>query len=293
MSYSIEIKDLSLQLGKSNILKEINLSLQPGKVYGLLGRNGAGKTSFLSLLASFRLPTSGTISIDGEMPFENPRIMSEVSFSYPTDLSEESYTAADYFTDARRFRPNFDLDCAHALAKRFGFPLNKALSKLSNGQQSAFIATLGLANRTKIAIFDEVYVNMDAPTRKIFYQELIEEQARYPRLMILSTHLVSEMEYLLDHVLILDQGKLLVDQDYESIINLGVTVTGPVEEVNQFVKGRKQLNSQQLGQTKATMIFGKLANSERLIAQQNGLELSPVSLQELFIHITEEDGHFE
>ncbi|WP_067843176.1 ATP-binding cassette domain-containing protein [Amphibacillus sediminis] len=293
MNYDIEINNLTLKYGNLTVLDKLNLSLQSGKIYGLIGRNGAGKTSLLTLLASFQLPTSGSIKIAGEEPFENARIMAEVTFAYQIDLSEESYTVNDYFYDALRYRPNFDLDYAQTLAKRFDFPLDKPIKNLSSGKQSAINATLGLASRSAVTIFDEIYVNMDAPTRKIFYQEIIEDQAKYPRLMILSTHLVSEMDYLLDHVLILDQGKLMIDEDFESVINRGFTVTGPVDAVDQFVSNKQQLSSQQLGQTKAVMIYGEIADSERIQAQQAGLELGPVSLQELFIHLTEKEANDE
>ena len=247
----------------------------------------------LSLLASFRSPTSGTIRIGGEDPFENAGIMCRVSFMYNTDYSEEDHPVTDYFEMSKRYRPDFDIDYAKELAKRFDLPLNKPINKLSSGMQSALNATLGLANRSPVSIFDEVYLSMDAAMRKIFYHEVIEDQSRYPRIIILSTHLVSEMEYLFDHVLIMDRGTLLIDEDFETIINRGSTVTGAYSEVDAFVSNKKQLNTQQLGTTKSVMVYGSISEPERAEAQKRGLEVGPVSLQELFIYLTQKEEDHE
>ncbi|MTI96730.1 MAG: ABC transporter ATP-binding protein [Firmicutes bacterium] len=270
-------------------LKDISFSLSQGKTYGLIGRNGAGKTSLLSLLASYRLPTSGSIKIGGQQPFENREIMARVSFIHETDYSDESEPVMSYFEDAARYRPYFDLEYAKELAGRFKLPLQKAINELSSGKQSALNATLGLASRSPVTIFDEVYLGMDAPTRDLFYKEVLEEQARHPRILILSTHLVSEMEYLFDHVLMLDRGQLIIDEPYDEVIDRGASVTGPAEAVDQFVQDLEQLNVRQLGGTKSVMIYDALSDNQRNNAEELGLELGPVALQELFIHLTREE----
>lgn len=289
MNLDVNLKNLSLKYGDFTALQDISFSLSPQKIYGLIGRNGAGKTSLLALLASFRAPTSGTISIGGEDPFENAKIMRQVSFAYNREYTDDDKPGKAYLEMSQRYRPNFDMDYARELAKRFGLPLDKRVKKLSRGMQSALDATLGLANRAPVSIFDEVYLSMDPPSRKIFYQEIIEDQDRFPRLMILSTHLVSEMEYLFDHVLILDQGRLVIDEDFETVINRGAAVTGPSAEVDAFVKDKKQLSSKQLGPTKSVMIYESISEAQRVEAQKRDLEIGPVSLQELFIHLTEKE----
>lgn len=289
MNLDVRFENVFLNYGSFEALKNISFSLSQGKIYGLIGRNGAGKTSLLSLLASFNRPKSGTIRVSGEEPFENAKIMSQVSFIYNVDYSDEYYTAKDFFEESERYRPNFDMDYAKELAKRFHLPLNKSINKLSKGMQSALNAILGLAYRSPVTIFDEVYLSMDAPTRKIFYDEVIEDQNRFPRIIILSTHLVSEMEYLFDHVLILDQGILLIDEDFEAIISRGVSVTGYHSEVDKFIRNKKILNEQKLGTTKSAMVYGSISEEEKAEAKKLGLEIGAVSLQELFIYLTQKE----
>ncbi|ALX48860.1 ABC transporter ATP-binding protein [Lentibacillus amyloliquefaciens] len=289
MTFDVEVNNVSLHYNGFAALKDISFKLDNGKIYGLLGRNGAGKTSLLTLLASFRKVKSGSIKIGGENPFENAKIMQHVTFHYEADYSELSENIKDMLDDAERYRPYFDRDYAHYLADRFKLPLKKPIKKLSRGMQSAFEVTLGLASRTPITIFDETYLGMDAPAREIFYEELLEDQANHPRTMILSTHLVSEMDYLFDDVIIIDQGKFVLHENYETLVSKGASITGPAEEVDTFVGNMTRLNEQKLGNTKAVMVYGELDETRRTEAQRKGLEVGPISLQDLFIYLTSEE----
>ncbi|WP_217896391.1 ABC transporter ATP-binding protein [Oceanobacillus rekensis] len=286
---NIDINNLSLKYKDFEALKNISFKLESGKIYGLLGRNGAGKTSLLSILASFREQTDGSLTIDGESPFENARIMQSVAFIYEKDYSDETEKVKGMLEVIERYRPNFDKEYANYLIKRFKLPLDKPVHKLSKGMQSALNVTLGLAGRTPITIFDEAYLGMDAPTREIFYKELLDDQAKHPRTMILSTHLVSEMDYLFDEVIVINQGSLVLHEEYETLASRGASITGSADKVDDFIIGMKQLNVQQLGNTKSVMVYGDLNENERQDAQLKGLEVGPISLQDLFIHLTSEE----
>lgn len=283
-----KLSNVTLKFRKSEALKDISLTFDPGKIYGLIGRNGAGKTVLLSLLAAFREPTTGQVEIDGEPVFENADKMQQVSFIYTKNYEEEYENIPLILKFSERYRPNYDKDYAYRLLKRFKLPLDKPINKLSKGMQAALNVVIGLASRTPLTIFDEVYLGMDAPTRVIFYEELLADHIKHPRTFILSTHLVSEMDYLFDHVVIIHEGRLLLDNDYESISARGVSITGAADRVDAFVSGRKILNEQKLGGTKSIMTYGALSEEDRLSAQDQGLEVGPVSLQDLFIHLTEE-----
>jgi len=292
MTYDIEIKNLTLKYGNFEALKDINLKLPEGKIYGLIGRNGAGKTSLLSLLASFREPTAGSIRIAGENPFENPEIMQNVVFIYHRDYKEEDKVKR-FLDVARRFRPNYDVEYAKYLVKKFKLDWHKQVNKLSKGMQSALDVTMGLASRAPITIFDEAYLGMDAPTRETFYQELLEDHRKYPRTIILSTHLVAEMEYLFEEIIILDQGKVLLQGDYESLVSKGASVIGAAATVDAFVAGMKKLGEKRLGNTKAAIIFGELNEEKRREAGRLGLEIGKMTLQELFIYLTKGEENNE
>ncbi|WP_139692662.1 ATP-binding cassette domain-containing protein [Sporolactobacillus terrae] len=290
MTAEIKADHVSLRLGKQNVLSDLSFQLKGDKIYGLLGRNGAGKSSLLSLLASFREPTEGTILINGEIPFENDRVMSRVNFVYGRDQSSETEKVKGMLEFAERYRPNWDGAYALKLVKRFKLPMDQKVNALSKGKQSALDVVIGLASRTPVTIFDEAYLGMDAPSRSIFYEELIKDYAEHPRCMILSTHLISEVASLMEEVMIIDRGKLLLHESVDSLMAHGLSVTGPVEQVDALTRDLHVLKEQQLGRTKSVMIYGQLESARQSEFEAAGLELGPISLQELFIYLTEHEG---
>ncbi|WP_339222408.1 ABC transporter ATP-binding protein [Paenibacillus sp. FSL W7-1332] len=289
MNLDIQFDRLSVVYGDLEAVRNVSFHLPAGKIYGLLGRNGAGKTSLLSVLASFREPSSGSVTVGGEQPFENAKIMKEVSFIYDIDYKDETDKVKAAIESAARHRPHFDTGYALELARKFNLPLDKQLKELSKGMQSAFNVCIGLASRSPVTILDEVYLGMDAPSREIFYRELLEDQERHPRTFILSTHLVSEMDYLFEEVIIIHKGQFVLQDDYESLTSRGVSITGPAAKVDEYIQGMKVLNVQQLGSTKAVMVYGELSEEAQLAAHRAGLEIGPISLQDLFIHLTGEE----
>lgn len=285
----IEAKNLTLAYGRETALDQINFKVTEPKIYGLLGRNGAGKTSLLSIIGSFREPTSGQLLIDGKAPFEQADIMREVTFMYDKDFEGETDTALAFIHGVYRLRPHFNLDYAEELLEKFKLHDTKSLQKLSKGKQSALNVVVGLASRSPITIFDEVYLGMDAPARDLFYKELLLEQERHPRCMILSTHLVSEMDYLFDEVIIINEGKLLLHEPFDDLVARGVSVVGNKQVVDAFVNDKNILHEEELGDTRSTTIYGALSEEERASAKQQGLTIGPVSLQDLFIQLIKED----
>lgn len=293
MSLDVTLEQVSVHFGSHPALIDITLELEAGKIYGLLGRNGAGKTTLLSLLASYMEPTSGQVRIGGHNPFEHAETMAQVSFVYETNYSEESEKVNGMLKMAERYRPYFDRAYAEELVRLFGLPQDVPMKKLSSGMQSALNAVIGLASRTPVTIFDEVYRGMDAPTREIFYKQLLEDHANHPRTIILSTHLVSEMDYLFEDVVILHKGRMLLKEPIDQLLERGASVTGAVADVDEFVRGMKVLNVQQLGSTKAAMVYGEIDETRRRAAADKGLDIGPVPLQDLFIHLTGEGGSHE
>lgn len=287
---TMEAKNISLNYGYDVALQNISFQLEGNKIYGLLGRNGAGKTSLLSIIASFRQQTAGALTILGQVPFENAETMQQVVFAYNKNYKEESDKVKDLLQGIAKYRPNFNMAYAEHLLTRFQIPQNKKMKQLSKGMQAAVDATIGLASNAPITIFDEIYAGMDAPTRTIFYEELLKSQEECPRAIIMSTHLVSEMEYLFDEVLILHKGTMVLHETYDELISKGVTVTGRAEDVDIFVQNMRQLNIKQLGGTKAVTVYGHLSERQYQEAAKLGLEIGSVALQDLFIYLTE-GGH--
>ncbi|MUK88223.1 ATP-binding cassette domain-containing protein [Ornithinibacillus sp. L9] len=287
---NIKVENIGLSYGNHTALEDVTFELNEKKIYGLLGRNGAGKTTLLSILASFNQPSKGSVTIVGEDPFENASIMQQVAFLYDKSYKDETSHIINYLKDIQRYRPNFDMNYAEYLVGKFRLEKKKPIKHFSKGMQSALNVIIGLASRTPVTIFDEVYLGMDAPSRDIFYKELLKDQQDHPRIIILSTHLVSEMDYLFDEVILLNKGRILLQEEFHSLMSKGAAITGSAETVDDFVRSMNQINEKQLGSTKSVTIYGELHDDKKQAAVDKGLEVAPISLHDLFVHLTEEEN---
>lgn len=287
----ISLENVSLKYGNTLALNNVSLKLPEQAICGLLGRNGAGKTSLLSLLCSYRRPTSGTITIYDENPYENRNIMPQVAFvSDDQSEVENTFKVKDLLKITATLRPKWDAAYAEKLIKLFEVPVNKTMGNLSHGMQSAVRVIIGLAGQTPITIYDEAYLGMDAAMRKLFISELLSDYMQRPKLILFSTHFVNEMEGLFSESIIINKGQVIAHDDCDTLRSKGIAITGFSEVVDGFSNGREILSQRALGRQKEVVLFGELSENERLVAKKAGLEFSHPSLQDLFIYMTEKGG---
>jgi ABC-2 type transport system ATP-binding protein len=291
MSPSIEVEHVTLRYGDVTALDDLSFRLEGGKIYGLLGRNGSGKSSLLSVLAAFRRASAGTVRIDGQPVFENPRVTRQVCLIRETpdsvDSDEPVKKAIEF---AAYMRPNWDAAYARTLVERFELPLDKKIDTLSRGKRASLGIVLGLAARAPLTMFDESYLGLDAPSRYAFYDELLADFMAHPRTIVLSTHLIEEVSRLFEEVVIIDRGRLVLHEEAEALRSRGAAVTGPAEAVDRLLDGLTVIGTKELGRTKSAMVFGGLDEARRRQAQSAGLDLDPIGLQDLFVHLTEPKG---
>ncbi|HWM07253.1 MAG TPA: ABC transporter ATP-binding protein [Actinophytocola sp.] len=291
MTTIIEVDRLSLRYNEVTALDDVSFTLTGGKIYGLLGRNGSGKTSLLSVLAGYRKESGGTVRVGGRPVFDNAEVTSQVCLVRGTgDAASSGIKVADVLTFASYLRESWDSTYAAELVEMFSLPLNKNVGALSHGRRSALGIIIGLASRTPLTMFDESYLGLDAPSRYKFYDALLAEAMSQPRTMIISTHLIEEVSALFEEVLILDEGRLVLHDEAETLRAAGSAVTGDAESVDRFVAGLRVLGEKRLGRTKSAMVYGELDEDRRAEARAAGLDLGPLALQDLFVHLTEPTG---
>lgn len=291
MTIAIEADGLSLMYGKTLALDDVSFQLEGNAIYGLLGRNGSGKSSLLALLAAFRQPSSGTVRINGEPIWENPRATRQVCLVRESgDLGDTSESLASTFEFIRTLRPTWDQEYAERLIERFELPPKKKVNQLSRGKQSAVGIIVGLASRAPVTMFDESYLGLDAPSRYVFYEEILADFMANPRTFIISTHLIEEVSSLFEQVLILEKGKLMLREETETLRARGMSITGPAEAVDRVSSGLRILNTRELGRTKSVVIYGALDAARLRDAHSAELEIGPVPLQDLFVHLTGQAG---
>ena len=290
MSTIVEAECLTKRFGDLTAIDSISFSLEAGKIYGLLGRNGSGKTALLRLLTAQLFATGGTLLVFGEQPYENRRVLSQICFMKENQQYPKRWRVGDVLAMAASFFPRWDADYASALSKDFQLPLTRKVRSLSRGALSALGIVVGLASRAPLTIFDEP-LGLDVVARSLFYERLLDDYVEHPRTILVSTHLIDEVSRLLEHVLVLDQGRLIIDEEAEALRSRAFTVTGSASQVATFTEGLTQIGGEQFGSLVSATLLGNADAGERRQAAALGLELTPVSLQQLMIHLTSTASH--
>lgn len=287
MTAVIEVHNLSKRYKEKRALDNVSLAIEGGAIYGLLGRNGAGKTTLMSILTAQNFESSGTVKVFGEHPYENAHVLSRICFVRESQKYPDDAHPKHAFKAASLFFPNWDQALADELIARFQLPMKQTIKKLSRGQLSTVGVIIGLASRAEITFFDEPYLGLDAVARQTFYDRLIEDYAEHPRTVILSSHLIDEVSNLIEKVIVIDNGQILLSEDTDAVRDRAVTVVGDTAKVDAWVGTREVLHREALGRVASVTVLGAISVEERAQIAAAGLDLAPVSLQQLIVRLTQ------
>ncbi len=290
MTAVIEVKNLTKRYKDKRALDNVSLTLEGGTIYGLLGRNGAGKTTLMSILTAQNFASAGDVKVFGEHPYENAHVLNRMCFVRESQKYPDDAYPRHAFKAASLFFKNWDQEYAERLIADFQLPMKQTIKKLSRGQLSAVGVIIGLAARAEITFFDEPYLGLDAVARQIFYDRLIEDYAEHPRTVILSSHLIDEVSNLIERVIVIDQGEILLHEETDALRDRAVTVVGDATKVDAWAEGRDILHREELGRVASVTALGSLSAAERAEIHDNGLDLAPVSLQQLIVRLTQKNG---
>lgn len=283
---AIEAHGVTRRYKDTIALDNVTLNFEKDKIHGLLGRNGAGKTTMMSVMTAQDWPSEGDIRVFGQPPHENEQILPDICFVREDQRYPEDALAKHAFAAARDAFENWDAEFEQRLIDDFRVPLKTPIKKMSRGQKSAVGVIIGLASRAPLTVFDEPYMGLDAVARQLFYDRLLEDFTEHPRTIVVSSHLIDEISYLLEHVVVIDQGKILVDETADDLRDQAVTLVGASEAVQQVVAGREVLDREELGRIVRVTVLGKLTDDELQLVKQLDLDVLPVSLQQLIVHLT-------
>src|SRR5699024_4186216 len=202
------VENITKMFGKKHALDDVSFILNEPKIYGLLGRNGAGKTTFMDILAGHQLPSNGNITVNGKDPFDERDILKNICLIKEGDNFQKDMTVKQILKSYQYFYPNWDQDLANELVKEYQLLLKKRIKK--------------------------------------FYDILLEEFELEPRTVIFSTHLIDEVSLLFEEVLILQDGKLILHEETEKLRNEACAVTGEIDEVKDFILDKQVIKTKQL-----------------------------------------------
>jgi len=278
----IEVRNLTKKYGAVTALNDVSMTIGENRIYGLLGRNGAGKSTLLNLITNRIFPTSGEVLIDGEPVLENDRALGKVYCMSEQPLYSDSMTVRNVLGWTSEFYPDMDTEYALVLADRFKLNIRKRLKALSTGYSSIYKIIVALSCNAPVLLLDEPVLGLDANFRDLFYRELIARYSERPSTIVVSTHLIEEAADVIEHVFIIKDGRVILDDTTQNVLEAGCTVTGPAALVDAYTAGYKVLGSDILGGIKSAYLLGTVDAS----AAPAGVEVSRMKLQSLFIHLT-------
>lgn len=278
---SIEVKGVSKRFGDTRALDDVSVCFEENKIYGLLGRNGAGKTTLLNIITGRQFADSGSILLDSDEALENDAALRKMYMLSEQTYYPEKMRVRDAFGWSGEFYPEFDSNYANKLSQLFELSLNKRVGSLSTGYTSIFKLITALSCNAPYLLLDEPVLGLDANHRDLFYKALIEKYAENPCCVVLSTHLVEEVSGILEHIVIIHRGRILRIESRDSLLSLGYAVSGSAARVDDYIAGKEVLDVQSVGGLKTACVLGP--REEKL---PEGLELSKLDLQRLFIKLT-------
>lgn len=214
----IQIKNLSFHYHRSKpLLQRINTNLKPGHIYGLLGLNGEGKTTFLKLIAGLIFPTEGTATVDNLSTMKRSLAFYANMYMLPDQPIQTGLKISEYAAIYSPFYKNFSMDFFSTALQEFSLDARERIKSLSLGQQKKIHLAFALATNTKFLLLDEPTNGLDIPSKNIV-RKLLAKTINDDRTIIISTHLIKDIENLMDHLLIFKNGMLAFDMHALEII---------------------------------------------------------------------------
>lgn len=288
---NLECSAITKRFGKKEVLKGIDLTIEPGKIYGLVGRNGVGKTTLLSVMTAQAASNEGTVTYDGQQVWENRDALDHLCFSRElntmTSFGPNNQKIKEYFRLAALYYPNWDQAYADELMKRFGINTKQIVCKMSKGMLSMVTITIGLASKADITILDEPVAGLDVVAREDFYKELLEEQGRTGRTFIISTHIIEEAADLFEEVIIMKDGKVFLQENTVDLLERAAHVTGLEEEVDRVTEGLEIYHEEKMGRSKGVTV---LLKEGQTLPRSGEVTIQPISLQNLFVALCGRDS---
>lgn len=214
----IQIKDIDFryQGSKHLVFRDFSLELKENNIYGLLGKNGTGKSTLLYLISGLLRQQQGTILVDGISAQDRRAEMLKDIFMVPEEFELPNVSLATYVKMNQGFYPNFSQEVLDRCLKDFDLPLSLKLNELSMGQKKKVFMSFALATGTRFLLMDEPTNGLDIPSKSQF-RKVIANNMTEDRTLIISTHQVHDVESLLDHIIIMNQSQLLLDASISNI----------------------------------------------------------------------------
>ncbi|MGF7185405.1 ABC-2 type transport system ATP-binding protein [Desulfitispora alkaliphila] len=283
----IECVGLSKSYGKVKAIKDLSFSIEENKITGLIGRNGAGKTTLLKIIAGHLHRTQGELKVFSEDPFNNLKVSANIIFVDENLAFPRSLPLGKILEIAGDFYEHWDMDLAQGLLDYFSLDPDQLHGKLSKGMRSTFNMIVGISSRCPLTVFDEPTTGMDVSVRKDFYRALLKDYVQNPRTLILSSHLLNELENVLEDVLLIKEGEKCLHMSVTDLKELAIGLRGKQEVIDELTKDTKIYHRETLGRDSCYLVVkNDLTESKLQAARKAGVEILPVAVDDICVYLT-------
>jgi len=279
-------RDLKKQFSKVQALSNVSISVDAGRIVGLIGRSGSGKTTLMKICAGILGKTAGELQVFRAEPMDNIDVLKQLIYSQHNQEYVTRYKLKDIVGQYEKMFPNFDRAFAKKLLSYFSLGEERKYTDLSQGNKSCFNFICALATRAPLTLLDEPTLGMDAAMRKSIYEIILRDQIEFPRTMIISSHLLVELESILSEIILLDQGKVIFHKDIDEVRELAYRVDGRKKDIEAFAAYRNVVQSLEQEMFSAAIILEQLTEDVERDALEQGLSVSKVAPADICVYLT-------
>jgi ABC-2 type transport system ATP-binding protein len=282
----IEASGLGKRYGSTWALRECTLAIPAGHVTALVGPNGAGKTTLLNLAVGLTAPTVGSVTVLGGRPAGSAAALDGIAFVAQNAPVYKNLSVDDMLHLTRNLNRRFDEAFARARLGELGVPLGRKAGHLSGGQQAQLALTLALARRPQLLVLDEPMAMLDPVARHDFMATVMTAVADGGMSVVLSSHVLAELERVADYLILVSQGGVRVAGEVDDLLARHRVLTGSADEVGSYA-GRQQVVHARSGQAQAHLLIRTSGPADPV---PPGWEAHSVSLEELVLAYLREPG---
>src|SRR5579862_5338635 len=280
----IEASGLGRRYGSTWALRDCTVAIPAGHVAALVGPNGAGKTTLLNLAAGLAAPSAGDVTVLGGQPAGSPAALDGIAFVAQDTPMYKNLPARDMLHLTRNLNRQFDQRYAETRLGELGIPLKRKAGKLSGGQQAQLALTLALARRPRLLVLDEPVAMLDPVARHDFMATVLAAAADDGVSVVLSSHVLAELERVADYLILLSRGRVQVAGEVEDLLASHRMLTGPAAEASKFAE--RPVVHVRRSAAQAHLLVRATANDP----VPPGWEAHPVGLEELALAYLREPG---
>ncbi len=294
----ISAKNATMFFNKTAALNNLTCNISKGCIYGLVGSNGAGKSTFLRLISGIYRPTSGEITIEGEEVYDNPSIKNRVAF-VPDDLfflpGADMSDMESWYSDVYK---SFNRDRFHKLLSTFKLPYKKSINKFSKGMKRLGATILAISTMPDYLFFDETFDGLDPVMRANVKQVIYNDVAERNTTVIITSHSLRELEDTCDRLALLHKGGIVFESDIQnlktSLFKVQIGFSEPfTKEKFKDVEGMEILSYKSQGSVSSFIVKGEREDVAEKLSDMNPLFLDvlPLNLEEVFVYEMEALGY--